>query len=536
MLTVKQELYRGLGGVMNFAFGFTEVGVLVGICGLYNYGLTTGGPSAIIWGWIVAYAVTMIVALNMAEICSAFPSAGSVYHWTGQLVPAKLAPVMSYACGWANFLGNAAGDASFAYSWASFFDAARVASGQPETLGTYELVGITILILFIWSLLNICRIDAVGWINNIGAVVQIGTIICIIIGCLSVSEVLMSGSFVFTTYYNETGIASKSYVGAISLLCALWSFSGYEASAHMAEETNDAARNAPKGILWTCVATGIGGLGLLFTLLFCTQDIDAVLYDDDDSYYLAGTNGQNATLVSSALDTSYFTGVASFNVFMTAAGPKFGAALCWLVVIVTFFAGLSSVAVTGRITFALARDDGFPFSKTVAQVHPYFKSPLMAIIMVWFFDSLLLLLPLVNSVAFNSITGIATIGFQVSYAIPIFMKVLYPEEPFPESKFDLGIFSRPLGLFSTIWLLGTSCLFFLPEVHPVTKDTMNWTIVVVAGFTMIGTVNWFVNARYTFRGPKRAEELVKVKAISLVNVGPASAEPEGNQSGGIEKM
>jgi len=98
------------------------------------------------------------------------------------------------------------------------------------------------------------------------------------------------------------------------------------------------------------------------------------------------------------------------------------------------------------------------------------------------------------------------------------------------------MFSRPLGLFSTIWLLGTSCLFFLPEVHPVTKDTMNWTIVVVAGFTMIGTVNWFVNARYTFRGPKRAEELVKVKAISVVNVGPASAEPEGNQSGGIEKM
>jgi amino acid transporter len=87
------------------------------------------GPATIFWGFIVVFAMSTVVSFSMAEICSAYPSAGSVYHWSAQLVPVKWAPLASYVCGWFNFVGNAAGDSSFAYFFAKFFNDAVVVSG-----------------------------------------------------------------------------------------------------------------------------------------------------------------------------------------------------------------------------------------------------------------------------------------------------------------------------------------------------------------------------------------------------------------------
>ena len=67
--------------------------------------------------------MTICIGCAMGEICSTFPSAGSVYHWAGQMGPPEWGPLSSFVCGWFNFLGNAAGDASFAYGFANVSDA-----------------------------------------------------------------------------------------------------------------------------------------------------------------------------------------------------------------------------------------------------------------------------------------------------------------------------------------------------------------------------------------------------------------------------
>jgi len=145
-------------------------------------------------------------------------------------------------CGWANFLGNAAGDASFAYSFTLFMDAARLSSvlHTHEPLNIHAVVSISILVLWVWTAMNLLRIDRVGFVNNFAAFLQIGSILFIIIAIIVRAPSHRSAEFVFTTYWNDTGFTARSYVGAISLLSALWSFSGYEASAHMAEETSNA--------------------------------------------------------------------------------------------------------------------------------------------------------------------------------------------------------------------------------------------------------------------------------------------------------
>jgi amino acid transporter len=94
--------------------------------------LTFVGPATIFWGFVTVFIMSTVVSYSMAEICSAYPSAGSVYHWSAQLVPEKYAPIASYVCGWFNFMGNAAGDASFAFFFAQYFNSAiSVSGGKP---------------------------------------------------------------------------------------------------------------------------------------------------------------------------------------------------------------------------------------------------------------------------------------------------------------------------------------------------------------------------------------------------------------------
>ena len=131
--------------------------------------------------------------------------------------------------------------------------------------------------VFVWSLLNMFRVDQVGWINNVAAFVQFASVFVIIIVILVKAPSLASGSFVFTEYYNTTGKDDKSYVGAIGLLGVLFSFSGFEASAHMAEETHGARKSASSGIIRTCFATGLCGFGYILALLFCTTNLDALM-------------------------------------------------------------------------------------------------------------------------------------------------------------------------------------------------------------------------------------------------------------------
>ena len=209
----------------------------------------------------------------------------------------------------------------------------------------------------------------------------------------------------------------------------------------MAEETNNSTTAAPKGLLRTCYATGIGGLIVYFALLSTFQY--GSINGGVDDYALAGTGN----------------GVA--DIFIYVCGPVWGQALTWLIVINLFFAGVASVTVTGRITYALCRDGAFLGSEWLTVVNPYFKSPNRVLWFVGIFDFLLLLLPLNEeaALAFFAIVSLATFGFQTSYGIPIFLKLVYPQPYFPKTEHSLGIFYTPCAIISCIWLFGTLYIY-----------------------------------------------------------------------------
>jgi len=272
----QSTLYRGLDAFMNFAVGLAEVGVIVSISQTFGMGLVSGGPVLIIWAFSFAFMMSLIAAISMAEICAAYPTAGSVYHWAAQLCPLEYAPFWSYICAFANFIGNAAGDASFANGFGIFISAAISASGY-EPLSVHYQVLISISVLFLWTFINFFRIDHVGWINTVAAIVHLGTLVLIFILMFTVATTLNSAKVVFTEYYDDTGFDSVFYSCLISLVAGMWAFAGYEASSHLSEETTHGDRASSAGMIWTVLASGLLGLSFIIILLFLTINIGAVV-------------------------------------------------------------------------------------------------------------------------------------------------------------------------------------------------------------------------------------------------------------------
>jgi len=248
----------------------------------------------------------------------------------------------------------------------------------------------------------------------------------------------------------------------------------------------------------------------------------------------------------------------STNAAGSHCGPKFGLFMTALIVINAWFAGMRSVAVTGRITFALARDNGFPLSSFFKKIHPKAKTPMNALMGVFAFDAVLMCINFNTgggAVAFLAIVGLSSVGFQISYALPILFKICCKQPDFPKTKFDLGKLSLPFGIISCLWLFITNIFFFFPTNGPVdlsapysnndgTLDLiaaanltanltcadlaqgwclndeyfdstftqninhMNWLVVVFLLALMIATVNWLAHSRHVFKGPNRAHVLV----------------------------
>jgi amino acid transporter len=162
---------------------------------------------------------------------------------------------------------------------------------------------------------------------------------------------------------------------------------------------------------------------------------------------------------------------------------------------------MSSETVTVRTTFALARDGGLPLSSYLRRIHPVSKTPIWAVFVVFCTSTVLLLLQLVSSTAFVAVTSISTIGYQISYAVPIILRHTYYRDKFVPAHFSLGRWGPLCGAMAGTFLTGTSVMFTLPTVYPVTMENFNYTIVVLAGALCAAGIYWIGYARHTFKGP-----------------------------------
>jgi amino acid permease (GABA permease) len=480
-----QELRRRMSTFSNFAVSFTIISILSGCLTLYGYGMNTGGPIDMNIGWPVVGVLVLMVGLAMAEVCSSFPTAGGLYYWSAKL-GGKNAAGWSWFTGWFNLLGQVAVTAGIDFGLALFADALLNALFQyPNTPGSIVLI--YAVVLFLHGLLNTFGVGLVALLNDISVWWHLIGVAVIFIVLFFVPAHHQSASFVFTQFVNNTGFGNSYYVFLIGLLLAQYTFTGYDASAHMTEETHNAAIAGPRGIVWSIIVSLIAGWILLIGVTSAIQNYSA-----------------EATAVTPAA-----------QIFIDAVGHNLGLFLLFIVVGAQFYCGMSSVTANSRMIYAFSRDGAVPGSQFWHRINPRTRTPTNSI---WFatVGAFILGLPyLWSPVAYAAVTSIAVIGLYIAYGIPILLRLLAGER-FVRGPWHLRQYSYIVGWIAVVWIVFIAILFVLPQAAPGnTATTFNYAPVAVGVVLLYSGGYWFLSARNWFKGPKvqgSADELAKIEA------------------------
>ena len=480
-----------MSGFSNFAVSFTIISILSGCLTLFYFGMDEGGPAIIVWSWPIVGIMTLLVGLSMAEVCSSFPTAGGLYYWSAKLARNN-GPAWSWFTGWFNFLGQVAVTAGIDFGAAFFINFLLDLWFGFDLAHSWHTVLIYAIVLFVHGMLNQFGIRLVALLNDVSVWWHILGVL-IIVGAMVFG--LKSGAhhesvkYVFTDLENLSGFKiGWWYILPVGLLMAQYTFTGYDASAHMTEETHKAATAGPRGIVMSILVSLFAGWVLLIGVTFAIQ------------------KGSYAT--EAAAGTA-----APAQIWLDSIG-RTGAELLLLVVIgAQLFCGMSSVTANSRMIYAFSRDGALPGSSIWHKVNKRTRTPTNAI---WLAagGALVLGLPyLWNGAAYGAVTSIAVIGLYIAYVTPTYLR-LRQGEAFRRGPWHLGRRSYMIGWTAVVWVVIIAILFMLPQFGPIGFKTFNYApiaVVVVIGYAGI---YWLVSARRWFKGPKvqgTAEELAAIE-------------------------
>ncbi|HET7477798.1 MAG TPA: amino acid permease, partial [Dermatophilaceae bacterium] len=435
-LGYKQELHRGMSGFSNFAVSFSIISVLAGCITTYYLAMDAGGPIAISIGWPVVGIFVLAVALAMAEVCSAYPTAGGLYYWAGRLARSNKR-VWAWYVGWFNFLGEVAVTAAIDYgaavTWMALLN--LVFGFEVSAVSTFVAF---VLIIALHGLLNTFGVNLVKLLSNISAWWHLAGVAVIVLVLVFVPDQHQSLAWTFTEFRNNTGWSVPFYAFLIGLLMAQYTYTGYDASAHVAEETMNASREAPKGIVRSVWVSILAGWVLLIAVTAAIQDYDA----------------QRAT----------DTGLPPAQIFIDAAGRTTGELLLLIAAVAQFFCGMASVTANSRMSYAFSRDGALPGSRLWAKVNPRTGTPTNSIWLCVVCSVVLASPALKSVVAYAAVTSIAVIGLYIAYVVPVLLRRLNPH--FRAGPWTLGRWSPLIGWVAVVWVAFIVILFMLPQYAP----------------------------------------------------------------------
>src|SRR5438067_9632761 len=258
-----QQLLRDMGGFANFALSFSIISILTGAITLYGYGLKMGGPLEMALGWPLVSLLTLPVAASLAQLASSYPTAGALYHWASILGGRSA----GFFTAWLNCIGQFAITAGIDYGLAQF---AAALLGIPEERTLFVYAGV----LLSHGVLNHLGVRVVAKLNDLSAWVHIAGV-AVLVGAVALFAPHQRADFLLTRF---TDGPRPYFLGfLLGLLQAGWTFTGYDASAHVCEETHDPTRNAPWGIFLSVAVSGVAGYAMLLAVTLAIGDLPAAV-------------------------------------------------------------------------------------------------------------------------------------------------------------------------------------------------------------------------------------------------------------------
>jgi amino acid transporter len=425
-----QELFRTIGGFSNFAISFSIISILTGAVTLYEHGLTMGGPAEMAFGWPLVSLFTLAVALSLAELASSLPTSGAMYHWACRLGGKG----WGWFTAWFNIIGQLATLAGIDYGCALF-----VAPLLGLPAGAAGVLGVYAVILVSHALINHFGIRLVARLNDFSVTVHIVGVIAIVGAVLLFAPKQPIGFFFRRVTSNPEGWPYW-WAFVIGLLQAQWTFTGYDASASVSEETVDPRRRVPWSIVMAVAVSSVVGYLLLLALTLAITDIPAVLH---------------------AADAAGHEIPAVIAILTTALGERGGAVFVGLAAMAMWFCGLAAVTWTSRVIYAFARDDGMPASWLWMRVSRRHLTPAPAI---WL-SVAVAFLATISSGTYAAVTSISVIGLYVSYIVPVFLiwRARRSASPPERGPWHLGRFGSTINLVAIVWVVFITAILAVPD-------------------------------------------------------------------------
>ncbi len=491
---LKQDLHRGWSAFSNFAISFTIISVLAGCFTTYGQAWNNGGPIAISWGWLLISIPILIIGFCTSEIVAKYPTAGGIYWWAARLG----GPAWGWFTGWFNLAGLVGVVASVVYASATFLNVVFGLYGV-NVLGvnfgdSAHILGETFLlfaiILAIHATINIMRTHLLAITNSISVFVHVVGVAVIIGILVFVPDEHQSLDFVFTERINNSGFGMDMfwfYVLPLGFLLTQYTITGFDASAHVSEETHDASRSAARGVWQSIFYSAIIGWFVLLAITFAATDPDAVTAGEG---YGAGSSLE---IFSLSLSTAAFKAV----VIISTLGQ--------------LFCGLACLTSASRMSFAFSRDRGLP--KALSKVNPS-GTPRNAVIAMAV-AALIITLPALkgNSAgdpfpfAFFAVVSITVIGLYIAYAIPIYLRWRAGSSFEQSPVWNLGNKWRWMNPFAVFWvglITIIFCLPFVPAAVPGNDDfsweSVNYAPLTVGAVLIFATIAWHAKAKHFFTG------------------------------------
>jgi len=511
-LGYKQELHRGWSSFTNFAISFTIISVLAGCFTNFSFAWNAGGPAGISIGWPILCGLVLLVALSMAELTSAFPTAGGPYWWAAKLG----GPGWSWFTGWFNIVGLVGIVAGVGYGAAFFLQATlslygvdvfgiNFATANTSTI-LHETFLLFLIILLLYTVVNIFADRALALFNNISVGWHVVGVLVIIGLVAFVPSHHQSVSFVFGQRLNNTGFNGGStsglffwlYILPLGFILTMYTQTGYDASAHTAEETRGAAIAAAQGVWRSVFYSAIAGWAVLLALLFAATHVDAI----------NKAGGGSIPVIE--------TGLASW-------AAKFVLIIC---TVGQLFCGAAGLTSASRTWYAFSRDRGMPGWPIFRRLTER-RVPLYAVLAVSI-ASLIITIPAYFGSktgvpwAYFAITAICTVGLYLAYIIPVYLR-LRMGSAFQPGPWTLGDRYKWVNIGAIAFVVLVVFALDIPTTFTgvpwntgFTLTAVNYSPLVLIVGLIVG-IWWVLGAKNKYKGP--------VRTIDEAQFGPTEPSP-----------
>ena len=431
----------------------------------------------------------------MSELVSAYPTAGGPYWWAAKLG----GPGWAWFTGWFNVIGLLAVVASVDYAAATFgstlfnlwgLDLGVINFADGASLG--EIFWVFVALLFVHALINIYSSHLVAMFNNVSVFWHVAGVAVIIAILVFVPDRHQSLDFVFTETTNNSGFGDGMfwwYVLPLGFLLTMYTVTGYDASAHVSEETHEAEMAAAQGIWRSVFYSVLIGWFVLLAMTFAATDIAAI----DESF------GYSPAIFTSAMSEGW----AEMVILISFIGQ------C--------FCGMACVTSCSRTFYAFSRDRAVPGWRLWTRLNSR-HVPIWSVYGVCALALIMTLPALWNvedsgiPIAFFAVVSISVIGLYIAYVTPVYLR-LRAGDSFVPGRWTFGGKYKWMCTVAVIWVALCVIIFSLPFTPAAVyfSDDFDWVAVnyaplMVGGMFIIVGIWWLVSAKNTFKGPVRTIE------------------------------